>query len=49
MFWERYKVDENRKENGDDHISNQNYPVEGNDMNKTTSWINFFAISLSNP
>jgi hypothetical protein len=33
----------------DDHSSNHKYLVERNDINKTKSRVNFFALSLSNP
>jgi uncharacterized membrane protein len=35
------------KEKGDDHISNHKCLVEWNDISKTKSWVNYFALSLS--
>jgi hypothetical protein len=37
------------REKGDQNRSNHNCLVEWNDINKTKSWVNFFALSLSNP
>jgi hypothetical protein len=49
MSWECCKVVDYRKEIGYGHCSNQKCLVEWNDINKTKSWVNYFALSLSNP
>jgi hypothetical protein len=49
MSWECCKVVDYCKEKGDDHSSNHKCLVEWNDINKTKSWVNYFASSLSNP
>jgi hypothetical protein len=36
------------KEKGDVNSSNHKYLVEWNDINKTKSWVNYFALSLRN-
>jgi hypothetical protein len=45
MSWECCKVVDYCKEKGDFKSS----MVEWNDINKTKSWVNYFALSLSNP
>jgi hypothetical protein len=42
-------MDEYFKEKGDDHSSNHKCWLEWNDITKTKSWVNYFALSLSNP
>jgi hypothetical protein len=37
------------KKKGDVNSSNHKCLVEWNDINKTKSWVNYFALSLSNP
>jgi hypothetical protein len=37
------------KEKGDDSNSNHKGLVDWNDINKTKSWVNYFALRLSNP
>jgi hypothetical protein len=37
------------EDSGMDMSTNHNCLVEWNDMNKTQSWVNFFALCLSNP
>jgi hypothetical protein len=49
MSWECHKVVDYCKEKGDVNSSNHKCLVEWNDINKTTSWVNYFALSLSNP
>jgi hypothetical protein len=49
MSWECYKVVDYCKEKGDDNSSNHKCLVEWNDTNKTKSWVNYFALSFSNP
>jgi hypothetical protein len=49
MSWECFKVVDYCKEKGDVNSSNHNCPVEWNDINKTKTWLNFFALSISNP
>jgi hypothetical protein len=49
MSWKCYKVVEYFKEKGDLNISNHKCLVEGNDINKTKSWVNYFALSLIRP
>jgi hypothetical protein len=51
MSWECYKVVDYCKEKGDVNSSNHKYLVEWNDVdiNKTKSWVNYFALSLINP
>jgi hypothetical protein len=48
---ECHKVVDYFKEKGDVNSSNHNCLVEWNDVNinKTKSWMNYFALSLSNP
>jgi hypothetical protein len=47
MSWECHKVFDYCKEKGDDHCSNQKSLVEWNNITKTKSWVNYFALSLS--
>jgi hypothetical protein len=49
MSWECHKVVDYCKEKGDDHNSNHKCLVGWNDINKNKSWVNYFALSLSNP
>jgi hypothetical protein len=49
MSWECHKVVDYCKEKGDVSSSNQKCLVEWNDVNKTKSWVNYFALSLSHP
>jgi hypothetical protein len=49
MSWECHKVIDYCKQKGDVNSSNDKCLVEWNDINKTKSWINYFALSLSNP
>jgi hypothetical protein len=49
MSWESYYIDEYCKEIRDNHSSNHKCLAECNDINKTKSWVNYFALSLSNP
>jgi hypothetical protein len=49
ISWEYCKVVDYCKEKGDVNSSNHKCLVEWNDINKTKSWVNYFAISLSNP
>jgi hypothetical protein len=49
MSWECCKVVDYCKEKGDVNSSNRKCLVEWNDINKTKSWVNYFALSLSNP
>jgi hypothetical protein len=47
--WECYKVVDYCKEKEDVNSSNHKCLVGWNDINKTKSWVNYFALSLSNP
>jgi hypothetical protein len=49
MSWECHKVVDYCKEKGDINSSNHKCLVEWNDVNKTKSWVNYFALILSNP
>jgi hypothetical protein len=49
MSWECHKVVDQCKEKGDVNNSNHKCLVEWNDINKTKSWVTYFALSLSNP
>jgi hypothetical protein len=49
MSWECHKVVDYCKEKEDFNSSNHNCLVEWNDVNKNKSWVNYFALSLSNP
>jgi hypothetical protein len=51
MSWECYKIVDYCKEKGDVNSSNHKCLVEWNDVdiNMTKSWVNYFALSLSNP
>jgi hypothetical protein len=49
ISWECHKVVDYCKEKGDVNSSNQKCLVEWNDIKKTKSWVNYFALSLSNP
>jgi hypothetical protein len=49
MSWDCHKVVDYCKEKGDVNISNHKCLLEWNDVNKTKSWVNYFALSLSNP
>jgi hypothetical protein len=49
ISWDYYEVVDYCKEKGDDHISNHKCLVEWNDINNTKSWMNYFALILSNP
>jgi hypothetical protein len=49
MPWECYKVVYYCKEKVDDYSPNYKCLVEWNDINKTKSCVNYFALSLSNP
>jgi hypothetical protein len=49
MSWECYKVVEYCKEKGDVNSSNHKCLVEWNDLNMTKLWVNYFALSFSNP
>jgi hypothetical protein len=48
MSWDFYMVVDYCKEKGDVKSSNHKFLVEWNDINKTKSWVNYFALSLSN-
>jgi hypothetical protein len=48
MSWECHKVVDYRKEKGDVNSSNHKCLVEWNDVNTNKSWVNYFALSLSN-
>jgi hypothetical protein len=48
MSWECHKVVDCR-EKGNVNSSNHKCLVEWNDVNKTKSWVNYFALSLSSP
>ena len=47
--WECSKVLKHYEDRGEDGNIQHNLLVEWNDINKTRSWVNFFALSLSNP
>jgi hypothetical protein len=49
MSLEFHKVDDYCKEKRDVNSSDHKCLVEWNDINKTKSWVNYFALSLSNP
>jgi hypothetical protein len=49
MSWECCMVVGYFKQKGDINSSNYKCLVEWNDINKTKSWVNHFALSLSNP
>jgi hypothetical protein len=49
MFWECHKVVDYCKEKGDFNSLIHKCLVEWNDVNKTKSWVNYFALSPSNP
>jgi hypothetical protein len=49
MSWECHKVVNYCKEKGDIISSNHKCLVKWNDINKTKSWVNYIALSLSNP
>jgi hypothetical protein len=49
MSWECHKVVDYCKEKGDNYSSNHKHLVEWNDFNETKIWLNYFALSLSNP
>jgi hypothetical protein len=49
MSWEFCKIVVYCKEKGDVNSSNHKCLVEWNDINKTKSWVNNFALSVSNP
>jgi hypothetical protein len=49
MSWKCHKVVDYCKEKGNVSSSNHKCLVEWNDINKTKSWVNYFALSLSNP
>jgi hypothetical protein len=49
ISWESHKVVDYPKEKGDVKSSNHKCLVGWNDDNKTKSWVNYFASSLSNP
>jgi hypothetical protein len=46
---ECHKLVDYCKEKGDVNSSNHKFLVEWNDINKTKSWMKYFALSLSNP
>jgi hypothetical protein len=48
MSWECHKIVDYFKETGDVNSSNHKCLVEWNDINKTKSWVNYFALILSN-
>jgi hypothetical protein len=48
MSWECQKVVDYCKEKEDVNSSNHKCLMEWNDVNKTKSWVNYFALSLSN-
>jgi hypothetical protein len=48
MSWECHKVVDYYKEKGDVRSSNHKCLVEWNDVNPIKSWVNYFALSLSN-
>jgi hypothetical protein len=47
MSWERHKIVDYCKEKEDVNSSNHKCLVEWNDINKTKSWVNYFALSLN--
>jgi hypothetical protein len=47
--WECTKVIKYCEDSGMDMSTNHNCLVEWDDMNKSQSWVNFFALCLSNP
>jgi hypothetical protein len=49
ISWELGKLVDYCKEKGDDHGSNHKCLVKRKVINKTKSWLNYFALSLSNP
>jgi hypothetical protein len=49
MSWECHKVVDYCKEKEDVNRSNHKCLVEWNDINKTKSWVNYFALSPNNP
>ena len=49
MSWECSKVLEHCEERGAGRSTNHKSLVEWNDINKSQSWLNFFALSLMNP
>jgi hypothetical protein len=49
MSWECLKEVDYCNEKGDVNNSNHKCLVEWNDINKTKSWVNYFALSISNP
>jgi hypothetical protein len=49
MSWEFYKVVDYCKEKGEVNSSSHKCLVEWNDINKTKSWLNYFALRFSNP
>jgi hypothetical protein len=49
MSWECHKVVDYCKEKGGVNSSNHKCLVEWNDINKNKSWVNYVALSLSNP
>jgi hypothetical protein len=49
MIWEYCKLVVYCKEKGDNHSSNHKCLIEWDDINKTKSWVNYFALTLSNP
>jgi hypothetical protein len=49
MSWKCHKVVDYCKEKGDVNSSNHKCLMEWNDINRTKSWVNYFALSLSNP
>jgi hypothetical protein len=49
MSLECHEVVDYCKEKGDVNSSNHKCLVERNDVNKNKSWVNYFALSLSNP
>jgi hypothetical protein len=49
MSWKYCKVVDYCKEKGDVNSSNHKCLVEWNDINKTKSWLNYFALSLIDP
>jgi hypothetical protein len=49
MSWECHKVVDYCKEKGDVNSLKHKCLVEWNDVNKTKSWVNYFALSQSNP
>jgi hypothetical protein len=49
ISWECCKVVDYCKEKGDVNSSNHKCLMEWNDINNSKSWVNYFALSLSNP